>query len=135
MGYTKFKPDNSIEGQFESGITIDIEGDFAQSRLRNNTESQKTESDDTHRRLREFDQITKKFREKYINKFGTHFHHPKFKWQKSFYDHIIRNQNDYEKHWNYTMNNFSKHNLPENWKYTGLNFPELIDDINDDKMI
>ena len=87
--------------------------------------------DDSHRRLRlrEFDEIVWKYREQYINKYGNNFTHPKFKWQKSFHDHIIRNENDLQNHWNYTMYNFLKHNLSENWKYTGLNFTNLIDDI------
>ena len=86
------------------------------------------ECDVGQRRLREFDEITKKYREKYIAKFGTNLHHPKFKWQKSFHDHIIRDENDFNDHWNYTMYNYLKHNLPENWKYTGLKFADLIDD-------
>ena len=87
------------------------------------------EGDNAHCRLHwKFDKIIYKFHQKYIIKYGEKFHHPKFKWQKSFHDHIIRNEHDFNYHWNYTMYNFKKHNLPENWKYTGLNFPELIDD-------
>ena len=94
-----------------------------------------TESDDAHRRFQQqFDKTTYQYRQKYIAKFGKYLHHPKFKWQKSFFDHIIRNEKDYEYHWNYTMNNFAKHHLPENWKYTGLNYQDLIDDSNDDKI-
>ena len=54
---------------------------------------------------------------------------PKFKWQKSYHDHIIRNTRDFENHYNYTVYNFQKHNLPENWKYTSLNYGEMIDGI------
>ncbi|MFI3326995.1 MAG: transposase [Clostridia bacterium] len=32
-------------------------------------------------------------------------------WQKSFHDHVIRNQNDYEKIWNYIDNNHMKWEL------------------------
>lgn len=32
-------------------------------------------------------------------------------WQKSFYDHIIRNQNDYNDAWNYIDNNYKKYFL------------------------
>ncbi len=52
---------------------------------------------------------------------------PKFQWQKSFHDHIIRNQDDFEKHWNYTTYNFQKHNMPSDWEYTSLNFLKIID--------
>lgn len=69
------------------------------------------------------------FRDKFIKKFGEEHNLPKFKWQKSFHDHIIRDENDFNDHWNYTMYNFLKHNLTENWKYTGLNYTDLIDDI------
>ncbi|MCF7794321.1 MAG: transposase [Candidatus Cloacimonetes bacterium] len=69
-------------------------------------------------------------RNKFLEKHGKYHNLPKFKWQKSFHDHIIRNQKDLANHWNYTMNNFLKHGLPENWQYTGLNYPELIDEID-----
>ena len=59
--------------------------------------------------------------------------YPKFQWQKSFYDHIIRfhdnivrQEKDWDFHYNYTVYNHIKHGLPENWKYTSLKFPELI---------
>ncbi len=121
LGYTQFK-------------TTLPEGDITQCRIRENfvTEDDDThkriESDDAHRRLREFDEITKKYRRRYISLFEDRSH-PKFKWQKSFYDHIIRNETDYQFHWNYTMHNYRKHGLPENWKFTGLKYPDLIDDI------
>jgi len=74
--------------------------------------------------------------EKSIEKFKIEFNQkvnqrttqiPKFKWQKSFHDHIIKNSIDFENHYNYTIFNFQKHNLPENWKYTSLNYSEMID--------
>ncbi|KQC10078.1 MAG: hypothetical protein APR54_12325 [Candidatus Cloacimonas sp. SDB] len=61
---------------------------------------------------------------------GKHHNFPKFKWQKSFHDHIIRNQKDLANHWNYTMYNYAKHGLPEDWQYTGLNYPAMIDAID-----
>jgi len=60
---------------------------------------------------------------KYMKKYDL----PKFKWQKSFHDHVIRNEKDLEKHYNYTVNNYIKHKLPENYRYTSLNYKELID--------
>jgi len=54
---------------------------------------------------------------------------PKFKWQKSYHDHIIRNEKDFQNHYNYTVYNFQKHNLPNDWKYTSLNYEELVDGI------
>lgn len=70
-------------------------------------------------------------------KFGKEIPHPKFKWQQSFWDHfirfhdnIVRQEKDWDYHYNYTVYNHIKHGLPENWKYTSLNYPELIDSID-----
>ena len=53
--------------------------------------------------------------------------HLKFKWQRGFYDHVIRDEQDFLNHYHYTIYNYLKHNLPQNWQYTSLNFPELTD--------
>jgi len=72
----------------------------------------------------------RQFQTQFIQKYGPNQHlAPKFKWQKSFHDYIIRNQNDFEKHYNYAIYNFQKHGLPDDWKYTSLNFVNLIDEI------
>ncbi|MFH1427183.1 MAG: transposase [Patescibacteria group bacterium] len=64
----------------------------------------------------------------FVQKYGNpQFKIPQFKWQKSFHDHVIRNEKDYINHHNYTIYNHLKHKLPENWKYTSLNFPEMVD--------
>jgi len=45
---------------------------------------------------------------------------PWFKWQKSFHDHIIRNERDYFNHLNYIYHNAVKHRLvgdPEDWPF------------------
>jgi len=45
---------------------------------------------------------------------------PRFKWQKSFHDHIIRNERDYFNHLNYIYINPVKHGLvddPEDWPF------------------
>ncbi len=69
-----------------------------------------------------------------INKFNIEFHQkhpqntfPPFRWQKSFHDHVIRCDRDIHHHHNYIENNFLKHDVPHNWKYSSLYFPELID--------
>ncbi len=72
----------------------------------------------------------KKGREQFIKKYGTNQKQfSKFKWQPSFHDRVMRNEKDLENHFNYTAYNFQKHELPDNWKYTSLNFPELVDNI------
>lgn len=58
---------------------------------------------------------------------------PKFQWQKSFHDHIIRinveNEQDFRNHYNYTIYNYCKHKLPDNWKYTSLNYFDMMDEV------
>ncbi|HCC22993.1 TPA: hypothetical protein DF272_02330 [Candidatus Falkowbacteria bacterium] len=51
---------------------------------------------------------------------------PPFYWQHSFHDHVIRHQDDFEKHYHYTVYNHLKHDWPDNWRYTSLNFMALI---------
>jgi putative transposase len=43
---------------------------------------------------------------------------PKFQWQKSFHDHVIRDDRDLENHFYYTELNFLKHGLPDDWRYS-----------------
>jgi REP element-mobilizing transposase RayT len=69
----------------------------------------------------------RKFIEKYKIK-HSNLNIQQFEWQKSYFDHYIRNNHDFDYHIDYTIWNFQKHNHPENWEYTSLNFPELIDD-------
>ena len=52
----------------------------------------------------------------------------RFKWQKSFYDHVVRNEKDFHNHYNYTKYNHMKHGLPEDWPYTSEHYEDLIDE-------
>ncbi|PIY96626.1 MAG: hypothetical protein COY66_03780 [Candidatus Kerfeldbacteria bacterium CG_4_10_14_0_8_um_filter_42_10] len=52
-----------------------------------------------------------------------------FRWQSSFYDHIIRNEKDFENHYRYTACNHLKHGLSNDWKYSSLNFKNIIDEM------
>lgn len=55
---------------------------------------------------------------KFVDKYGKNHNIPKFKWQSSFYDHIIRNEFDYSNHLKYIQNQWIKHDLKENkWCY------------------
>jgi REP element-mobilizing transposase RayT len=57
-------------------------------------------------------------------------HYPKFQWQKSFHDHYIRCERDFENHLKYTVYNCQKHIKGEydgNYTYTSLNYPNLVD--------
>ena len=55
---------------------------------------------------------------------------PKFQWQKSFHDHYIRNENDFDYHMEYIEYNPDKHKLPINWQYVYTNpkYEDLIDE-------
>lgn len=66
-------------------------------------------------------------REEFCRKYGGQHSFPKFQWQKSFHDHVIRGDRDFDNQSNYVIYNFLKHGLSEHWKYTSLNFPELLD--------
>ena len=105
LGYTYFRTNPS---------TTTHEGDNAHYRLRNE--------------LNTFDEYVLKLRESFKREYGENHDIPKFKWQKSFFDHVVRNKQDFEKHYQYTMYNYKKHELPEEWKYMGLRFREVIDD-------
>lgn len=57
---------------------------------------------------------------------------PKFQWQKSFHDHIIRGDDDLDYHMWYILNNSVKHNIGpgEKYKYSSYkNYHNLIDEI------
>jgi REP element-mobilizing transposase RayT len=43
---------------------------------------------------------------------------PPFQLQKSFHDHVIHDEKDFEKHWYYTTYNYLKHGLAEDWAWT-----------------
>ena len=77
--------------------------------------------------LEKFDKQVEQFHRLFHKKYESVSSFKKFKWQKSFHDHIIRNEKDLIEHHGYTAYNFIKHRLSEDWHYTSLNFPELID--------
>jgi len=137
LGYDKYSEgDITLEGDVGEG---DVgESDVGESDVGESDvgESDVGESDVGQRRLRnrdrepwqiEMDEFVLALRERFIHEYGENHKIPKFKWQASFYDHVIRDQRDYDYHWNYTMHNFRKHGLLDDWKYTGLIHPELID--------
>ncbi len=90
--------------------------------------NENNEGDTSTCRLQVRGSITK-YQKQFIEKYSSH-DYPKFKWQKSFHDHVIRNEKDFDNHYNYCVYNFVKHNLSENWHYTSLNYEDLIDEIN-----
>jgi len=98
------------------------EGDIRECRLRGGEYERFAELVKNH------DEILKQLKIQFNQKHGfnqTTF--PKFKWQKSFYDHMIRDERDFENKYIYTVYNFQKHNLPNDWQYTSLNYEEMFD--------
>ena len=100
------------------------EGDIRECRLRGGDYEELSST------IKIYNEKVEKLKIQFIKKYGKNqIIIPKFKWQKSYHDHIIRNTKDFENHRHYTVYNFQKHNLPENWKYTSLNYPEVINEI------
>ena len=48
----------------------------------------------------------KNLKTKFLQKYKSLYKFPIFQWQKSFYDHFIRNDLDYDNHWQYTTYNY-----------------------------
>ncbi|MBI5414187.1 transposase [Candidatus Peregrinibacteria bacterium] len=97
------------------------EGAMAPSRLHGDNNMR--ESDTASCRL-QMDTKISIFQTAFLQKNGHHHSFPNFQWQKSFHDHVIRGDEDFENHVEYTIYNFVKHGLPENWKYTSLNYSD-----------
>ncbi len=123
----------SIKKQFSHNVNRVIgynelshnEGEQTFVRLRYGTVNDEKKLIDNHNK------IVNRFHNQFTQKYGQNqAQFPKFKWQKSYYDHIIRNTKDFEYHYNYAVYNFQKHNLPKDWKYTSLNYNELVDKID-----
>ena len=73
--------------------------------------------------------LIKKLQNNFTYKYGKAQNpFPPFQWQQSFYDHVIRNEKDFEAHLDYTIDNHIKHGLPEDWKYTSLDYVDLTDE-------
>jgi REP element-mobilizing transposase RayT len=121
LGYDKHCFKTMGNKKNEGDIGFHPEGDIGQYRLREHEYREKWQI--------EMDKFVIRIRNKFLQKYGTNHNIPKFRWQKSFHDHVIRDQCDYDNHWNYTMYNYKKHGLLENWQYTGLNYPEMIDEL------
>jgi len=96
-----------------------LEGDDSNRRLRGNFETTMLQStklsyaghEQHFRRLESLRRLLKHSADGKI---------PRFRWQKSFRDHIIRNEGDFHKHLNYIQSNAVKHGLanePEDWKW------------------
>ncbi len=84
------------------------------------------EGEDIYPRLRWSKQL-RQYRKNFLNIYGNNHPFPKFKWQSSFYDHIIRNEKDFRYHISYIQRQHFKHQLPNN-KFCFIN-KKAINDI------
>jgi REP element-mobilizing transposase RayT len=94
------------------------EGDIRECRLQGGEYNQFAEIINSH------DKKLKAIKGKFINKYTQHHNFPKFKWQKSFIDHLIRNEKDLLNHLNYVNFNCVKHGIcekGEDYKWSSLN--------------
>jgi putative transposase len=68
------------------------------------------------------------FRQQSTQKYPNPIHipFPKLQWQKSYHDHYMRNEKDFQKHLDYISYNPIKHGLSDSWPYVFTN-PEYID--------
>jgi REP element-mobilizing transposase RayT len=73
----------------------------------------------------EIDKMVKKLHIEFQKKYPNKNPFPKFSWQKSFYDRGIRDESQFITAINYVENNFLKHGLSANWKFSSKNFPEM----------
>ncbi|MBU1092366.1 transposase [Patescibacteria group bacterium] len=104
--------------EYNNELNSDPEGDIGQCRLPKEEQEM----------LKNFIVKVKNYRNQFIQKHGVNQTSiPKFKWQKSYYDHIIRNERDMEYHYDYTANNFQKHKLSNDWQYTSLKYNDILD--------
>ena len=63
--------------------------------------------------------IKKQFHHTFLQKYpySHNIFHSKFKWQKSFHDHVVSDKQDFFNHLNSVRINPIKHDPPENWHY------------------
>ncbi|MBU0727218.1 hypothetical protein KKA95_00885, partial [Patescibacteria group bacterium] len=69
------------------------------------------------------------YRNQFTKKYGDKHYLPNFQWQKSYHDHYIRNENDWQCHMEYIACNPIKHELPDDWEYVFTNekYGDLVD--------
>jgi len=66
------------------------------------------------------------FHDIFMKKHGPNHRFPKFVWQKSYHDHIIRDKSDYFAHLKYIQKQWVKHELSENkFCFTTQKLPDL----------
>ena len=86
----------------DANFVITGEGDIRECRLRGGR------YEFLQQKLEHHDQKTKKYHQQVLQKYGRHqVKFPLFKWQRSFRDHIVRDERDLHNHLKYIQNNRS----------------------------
>ncbi|MBN2096033.1 transposase [Candidatus Peregrinibacteria bacterium] len=125
----------SIKKQFSHNINIIFdfnkpyiphEGAQSIARLREKWGNKKYENGSLIKITKQFDRYIQKLKNRFHQKYPTDHPFPPFQWQKSFHDHIIRNDHDFDYHMEYIQYNPVKHGLPNGWPYVFTN-PEYED--------
>jgi hypothetical protein len=82
-------------------------------------------------KIHEFDIFVAILTIRFKLKYGNQNPFPKFKWQDSYYDHYIRNDNEFDNFLDYIDYNPTKHGLPNDWPYVFTNpkYDKLTDNI------
>ena len=119
----------STKKEFSRDINyiLNPEGAIPESRLRENQYSRRYNKNFVIPDL-------PRFQNQFIKKYDQNqFQFPKFIWQKSFFDHYIRNDNDLNYHLEYIWRNPEKHGLTKNfedYRYSSYNnYEDVIDDL------
>lgn len=90
----------------DANFVITGEGDIRECRLRGGS------YEFLQQKLKCHDQKVRKYHRQFLQKYGNNqIQFPPFKWQKSFRDHIIRNEKDLHNHLLYIQDNHIKHEL------------------------
>ena len=121
-GRTTIKPTITSEGATSEGAIS--EGAIGQSRLR------VTDCLKTNGIIKQFNKYVLGLKNQFIQKYGNKNPFPKFRWEKSFRDHIERDEKGFGIKWNYIKYNPIKHNMPDDWLYvfTNSKYADLSDD-------
>lgn len=62
----------------------------------------------------EWSEKLREYHNRFIDKYKNNHQPGKFKWHRSFYDHMIRGRTDFLHHIKYIRNQWIKHNQPQN---------------------
>ena len=119
---------NTVMG-YNNPFTTSPEGAQSIVRLQDHWANEKYDYQDQIQMLNKFDQYIIKFKNQFKQKYSNNNPYPKFRWQKSFHDHYIRNEENFMNCMGYIEYNPIKHSLPNNWSYVYANpeYDDLID--------